>query len=93
MSLTETLFVFIICFLALKEPHWLRIRSFWIDEVGNIIVAVSDSQSIRFFSPEGNLFHKIGKDMVGSDEVGKCTDVTMYKDTLIVACCDDLRTY
>lgn len=92
----DTIRIFTCCiFLVVEDPkcYWVKIMSFWIDEVGNIIVAVSTSQSVRFFSPEGNLFHKIGEDMVGSDQVGRCTDVTMYNDTLIVAGYDDLRIY
>ena len=88
-----TVFVLNINLFVVGESSIRNPKSFWIDEVGNTIVSVSATQSIRFFSPEGDLFHEIGEGTVRSERVKECNDITMYKDTLIVACDDQFRTY
>ena len=60
--------------------------SFCLDEIGNIIVTNSATNSIKFFSPEGDLFHTIGEDTVGSDEVVGATDIVAYKGNVVVLC-------
>ena len=39
---------------------------------------------MKFFSPEGDLFHTIGEDTVGSDEVKNTTDIVTYNGKVIV---------
>ena len=60
--------------------------SFCVDEVGNFIVTNFATGSIRFFSPEGDLFYKIGEDTVGSDVVVGATDMVAYNGKVIVLC-------
>ena len=69
--------------LAVKKPS-----SFCIDEIGNIIVTDSETDSIKFFSPEGELFHTIGEDTVGSDVVRGTTDIVTFGNKIIVSCND-----
>ncbi|KAI6646750.1 hypothetical protein LOD99_12870 [Oopsacas minuta] len=61
-------------------------QSFYLDESGNIIVTNSRTNSIKFFSPAGILFHTIGEDEVGSDEVEGVNDIIVYKGKVIVSC-------
>ena len=67
--------------------------SFCLDEIGNIIVTDSVTNSIKFFSPEGDLFHTIGEDTVGSDEVVGATDIVAYKGKVIVSCIYRVRIF
>ena len=74
---------------VLRDP-----TSFCLDEAGNFIVADSATNSIKFFSPEGDLFHKIGEDTVGSDEVTGVYDIVTYNGNVIVSCNDgSIRIY
>ena len=87
------LFVYCWFIVCLVIPTKWNPTSFCVDLVGNIIVTDSATNSIKFFSPEGDLFHTIGKGTVGSDEVENAYDVVLYKDILIVACGNHIRTY
>ena len=73
----------------LKNP-----TSFCVDEAGNFIFIDSDTNSIKFFSPEGDLFHTIGEDTVGSDVVVGATDIATYNGKVIVSTRDGhIRIY
>ena len=91
MNKTDQYFTFI-SYLGkstlIKNP-----TTFCVDLVGNFIVTDSATNSMKFFSPEGDLFHTIGEDTVGSDEVSGAKDVVLYKDILIVTCGNHFRTY
>ena len=64
-----------------KDP-----TTFCVDLVGNIIVTDFATNSMKFFSPEGDLFHTIGEDTVGSDEVKSAKDIVAYNGKVIVLC-------
>ena len=89
------LFVYYFCLYYSGKSTVLRNpTSFCLDEVGNIIVADSATNSFKFFSPEGDLFHKIGEDTVGSDEVKGVYDIVTYNGNVIVSCNDgSIRIY
>ena len=70
----------------LVKSNFINRPSFCLDEIGNIIVTDSATNSIKFFSPEGDLFHTIGEDTVGSDEVVGATDIVAYKGKVVVLC-------
>ena len=85
--------IYFVLFCCLVRPTKWNPTSFCLDEIGNIIVTNSATNSIKFFSPEGDLFHTIGEDTVGSDEVVGATDIVMYRDILIVVYGNHIRTY
>ena len=91
MNKTNQYFTFI-SYLG-KSTLVKNATTFCVDVVGNFIVTDSATNSMKFFSPEGDLFHTIGEDTVGSDEVAGATDVVLYNDILIVACGNHIRTY
>ena len=61
--------------------------------MGNIIVTDFATDSMKFFSPEGDLFHTIGEDTVGSDEVAGTTDIVTYNGKVIVFSYAYIREY
>ena len=71
----------------------MNVLSFYIDEIGNTIVSDWYSSSLKFFSPEGDLFHKIGGDVVGSDIMERANDVVIYHNSIVVSCDDFIRMY
>ena len=56
--------------------------------MGNIIVSDSATKSLKFFSAEGDPIHTIGENTVGSDSITDCSDIAVYKNSIIVACHD-----
>ena len=74
-------------FVCLGKSTLIKnLTTFCVDLVGNIIVTDSATNSIKFFSPEGDLFHTIGEDTVGSDEVSGAKDIVAYNGKVIVLC-------
>ena len=77
------MFVYLVTKLIVKNP-----RSFCVDEADNIIVTDSGTDSIKFFSPDGEDLHQIGGDKVGSDVVRGAIDIVTYGNKIIVSCDD-----
>ena len=68
--------------------------TFCVDLVGNFIVTDPATNSMKFFSPEGDLFHTIGEDTVGSDEVAGAKDIVAYNGKVVVSTSDGrIRMY
>ena len=71
-----------------KIPNMHDASAFCIDQMGNVIVSDSATKSLKFFSPEGDPMHTIGENTVGSDSIIGCSDIAVYKNSIIVACRD-----
>ena len=56
--------------------------------MGNVIVSDYATKFLKFFSLEGDPIHTIGENTVGSDTIAECSDIAVYKDSIIVACRD-----
>ena len=80
--------IFIYLFYLGKIPTVRNASTFCIDQMGNVIVSDSATKSLKFFSPEGDPIHTIGENTVGSDTITECSGIAVYKNSIIVACCD-----
>ena len=66
----------------------MHTKAFCIDQMGNVIISDHDTKSLKFFSPAGDPIHTIGENTVGSDSIIWCSDIAVYKNSIIVACRD-----
>ena len=87
LMLSYLFYLFYLFYLG-KIPIFRNTSTFCIDQMGNIIVSDSATKSLKFFSPEGDPIHTIGENAVGSDSITRCSDIAVYKDSIVVACRD-----
>ena len=71
-----------------KIPNIHDASTFCIDQMGNVIISDSATKSLKFFSPGGDPIHTIGENTVGSDSIVRCSDIAVYKNSIVVACRD-----
>ena len=70
-----------------KDKLILDPASFCLDSDMNILITDYGSRTLKVFSSEGELFHKIGKHAPGTESVRKCFGVVLFKEHIFVSCC------
>ncbi|KAI6655941.1 E3 ubiquitin-protein ligase TRIM71-like [Oopsacas minuta] len=67
--------------IRLKDP-----KSFCLDDQCNIIIADYGADTIKIFTPAGEIIHKIGRETPGTEDVSGCFGVVWIEGRLIVSC-------
>ena len=70
-----------------KDEQILTPASFCLDSDMNILITDYGSRTLKVFSSEGELLHKIGEHGPGTESVGKCFRVVLFKEYIFVSCC------
>ena len=60
--------------------------TFCFDGDKNIIIADHDAQTLKIFSPSGELLHQIGKEVPDTEDVGDCFGVVLFGQNIFVTC-------
>lgn len=65
-----------------------KTKTFCLDSEGNIIIADYGADTIKIFTPEGKLIHKIGWENPDTEDVSGCfgVDIDQYRCMLLVSC-------
>ena len=69
------------CSTRMKNP-----KSFCLDSEGNFIIADYGADTIKIFTPDGTLIHKIGREDPYTEDVSGCFGVVIDQSCLLVSC-------
>ena len=71
-----------------KDKQILTPSSFCLDSDMNILITDVGSRTLKVFSSEGELLHKIGKDAPGTESVGGCFGVALFRSDIFISCAE-----
>ena len=74
-----------------EDKQILDPASFCLDSDMNILITDVGSQTLKVFSSEGELLHKIGKYALGTESVGECFGVVLFRNDIVISCLKPLN--
>lgn len=69
-----------------KDKQILHPASFCLDSDMNILITDLSSRTLKVFSSGGELLHKIGKLAPGTESVGECFGVVLFRNEIFISC-------